>query len=153
MYISMWLKFCVYRLRSTPSTSNVPPSVELMDMSGTPHTLLVNILASEATWQTPTLLLASKTEDGGKALFSQVSIIYSYSKIVELGLHLNANDTCGSEIRQTVWYICTLFSICRSMNWPYINILNANFLWNTNSQWMFVAQLNAVCLASVTRLH
>ncbi len=35
--------------------------------------------------------------------------------ILKPGLHLNANsnDVCGSEARQNVWYICTLFDIRR----------------------------------------
>ncbi len=34
---------------------------------------------------------------------------------LKLGLHgnANANDICGQEARQNIWYIRTLFGICR----------------------------------------
>ncbi len=40
-----------------------------------------------------------------------------YKITIKPGLHLNANtnDACGSEARQNIWYICTLFGICRGI--------------------------------------
>lgn len=55
--------------------ANVPPTVELLDTSSKPHTLQVEVLAAEKTWQTPTLLLASNISNGGKVLFSQVCFV------------------------------------------------------------------------------
>lgn len=57
---------------SNTASSNVPSTVELLDPFSQAHILEVKVLASEETWQTPTLLLASKTDDYGKVLFSQV---------------------------------------------------------------------------------
>ncbi|XP_065202464.1 biotin--protein ligase [Planococcus citri] len=54
--------------------ANTPSTVELRDTNSKPHTLQVKVLAAEETWQTPTLLLATSTEGGGKALFSQVHL-------------------------------------------------------------------------------
>lgn len=61
---------------SITETSHVPATVELIDPRNNPHKLQVKVLASEETWQTPILLLASKAEDGGKVLFSQVFFCY-----------------------------------------------------------------------------
>ncbi len=47
------------------------------------------------------------------------------SEDVKPGLHLNANDICGREARQNVWYIRTLSALAEAANRPYINILYA----------------------------
>ncbi len=62
------------------------------------------------------------------------------------GLHLNANanDACGNEARQNVWYICTLFDFAKAANRPYINVLNVNSLWITNCQWIAFDKLQNV---------
>lgn len=57
---------------SNTAFANTPSTVELTDTTSKPHTLQVKVLAAEETWQTPTLLLATDVEGGGKALFSQV---------------------------------------------------------------------------------
>ncbi len=50
-----------------------------------------------------------------------------------LRLNANANDACGNEVRQKIWYICTL-AFAKASNRPYINILNANSPWSTYSR-------------------
>lgn len=49
-----------------------PRSVDVNDLQGNPHTLQVQVLGTEETWNTPSLMLASDIKNGGKALFSQV---------------------------------------------------------------------------------
>lgn len=49
-----------------------PRSVDVNDLQGDPHTLQVQVLGTEETWNTPSLMLASDIKNGGKALFSQV---------------------------------------------------------------------------------
>lgn len=40
------------------------------------HNLQVQILGTEETWNTPSLLLATDSNNGGKAIFSQVNKQY-----------------------------------------------------------------------------
>ncbi|KAK6641797.1 hypothetical protein RUM44_013514 [Polyplax serrata] len=51
-----------------------PSSVEVIDNDGVPHTLHVQVLGVEETWQTPSLLLAYFPSPGGCAVFSQVHL-------------------------------------------------------------------------------
>lgn len=51
---------------------NIPKSVEVLDEDSKMHTLSVKVLGAEETWQTPSLLLATETNSGGKVVFSQV---------------------------------------------------------------------------------
>lgn len=51
---------------------NIPKSVELLDTENKKHTLAVKVLGAEETWQTPSLLLATENQTGGKVVFSQV---------------------------------------------------------------------------------
>ncbi len=39
---------------------------------------------------------------------------------LDLHLNVNVNEACGSEARQNIWYICTLFGIAEAVNRPYI---------------------------------
>jgi biotin---protein ligase len=50
-----------------------PRSVELKDLQGTPHNIQVQVLGTEETWNTPSLMLANNMTSGGKAVFSQVN--------------------------------------------------------------------------------
>lgn len=50
-----------------------PGSIDLKDLRGDPHRLVVKILGSEETWNTPSLILATDTSSNGVAVFSQVS--------------------------------------------------------------------------------
>lgn len=51
---------------------NIPKSVEVLDEDSKMHTLSVKVLGAEETWQTPSLLLATEANSGGKVVFSQV---------------------------------------------------------------------------------
>lgn len=52
-----------------------PRSVTVNDLQGIVHTLLVIVLGTEETWNTPSLMSALDTVTGGKAVFSQVNDI------------------------------------------------------------------------------
>jgi hypothetical protein len=49
----------------------LPRSIELKDDVGLVHNVNVQILGTEDTWKTPSLLMVS-TDNGGKIIFSQV---------------------------------------------------------------------------------
>ncbi|XP_059610986.1 uncharacterized protein LOC132257934 [Phlebotomus argentipes] len=51
-----------------------PRSVEVPDGSGTMHSVDVQVLGTEETWQTPSLVLAHNSASDGKAIFSQVHL-------------------------------------------------------------------------------
>ncbi len=80
---------------------------------------------------------------------------------IKLGLHLNVNKARGNEARQNIWSICTLFGMRRDREYTlHLNVSNVNSLWSTDSLQIatavcqtFVAQFNAVCLASITHPH
>ncbi|KAL0275858.1 UNVERIFIED_CONTAM: hypothetical protein PYX00_003583 [Menopon gallinae] len=59
------------RISPVPQT---PSSVEVVDSEGVTHTLHVQVLGAEETWQTPSLLLAYFISPGGRAVFSQVHL-------------------------------------------------------------------------------
>ncbi|XP_037730753.1 biotin--protein ligase isoform X4 [Drosophila subpulchrella] len=58
---------------STKSHSR-KPSMELKDLAGHSHNLDVQVLGTEETWNTPSLMLAKSLQSGGKAVFSQVHL-------------------------------------------------------------------------------
>ncbi|EDV47891.1 biotin--protein ligase isoform X2 [Drosophila erecta] len=58
---------------STKSHSR-KPSMELKDLAGHSHHLDVQVLGTEETWNTPSLMLAKSLQSGGKAVFSQVHL-------------------------------------------------------------------------------
>ncbi|XP_017044233.1 biotin--protein ligase isoform X2 [Drosophila ficusphila] len=58
---------------STKSHSR-KPSMELKDLAGHNHKLDVQVLGTEETWNTPSLMLAKSLQSGGKAVFSQVHL-------------------------------------------------------------------------------
>lgn len=49
-----------------------PRSVEVQDLQHNVHNLQVQVLGTEETWNTPSLILATNASTGGKAVFSQV---------------------------------------------------------------------------------
>uniref|UniRef100_A0A1L8E040 Putative biotin holocarboxylase synthetase/biotin-protein ligase n=1 Tax=Nyssomyia neivai TaxID=330878 RepID=A0A1L8E040_9DIPT len=51
-----------------------PRSVDVLDETGTSHSVDVQVLGTEETWQTPSLVLAHYSVNGGKAVFSQVHL-------------------------------------------------------------------------------
>lgn len=61
---------------STHRPLTCPGSIELKDMRGDMHRLLVKVLGTEETWNTPSLILATDANSDGVAVFSQV-ICYS----------------------------------------------------------------------------
>ncbi len=70
---------------------------------------------------------------------------------VKPGLHpnVNANEVSGSEVRQNIWYIYTLFGIHRdSEQTLHLNVQYANSLWSINSlQIVFGYSVNVLCTA------
>lgn len=56
----------------------LPRSIELKDELGMSHNVHVQVLGTEDTWKTPSLLMVY-TDNGGKIIFSQVS-----TKILEI---------------------------------------------------------------------
>jgi biotin---protein ligase len=44
----------------------------MKDLQGAAHNIQVQVLGTEETWNTPSLLMATNTTGGGKAVFSQV---------------------------------------------------------------------------------
>ncbi|XP_015037808.2 biotin--protein ligase isoform X4 [Drosophila pseudoobscura] len=56
------------------------PSMELKDLAGHSHKLDVQVLGTEETWNTPSLLLANSLKSGGKAVFSQIHLETSPSE-------------------------------------------------------------------------
>ncbi|XP_039490165.1 biotin--protein ligase isoform X2 [Drosophila santomea] len=50
------------------------PSMELKDLAGHNHNLDVQVLGTEETWNTPSLILAKNLQSGGQAVFSQVHL-------------------------------------------------------------------------------
>ncbi|XP_015037806.2 biotin--protein ligase isoform X3 [Drosophila pseudoobscura] len=57
-----------------------PRSMELKDLAGHSHKLDVQVLGTEETWNTPSLLLANSLKSGGKAVFSQIHLETSPSE-------------------------------------------------------------------------
>lgn len=60
---------------STKARAPQPPSsVQVVDSDNKPHTLHVQVLGTEETWHTPSLLLATVSGGDGKVVFSQVHL-------------------------------------------------------------------------------
>lgn len=70
--------FCFALTINTTMISELmcPRSVDVKDLQGNQHSLQVQVLGTEETWNTPSLMLAcnKNTTNGGKAIFSQVSV-------------------------------------------------------------------------------
>lgn len=75
------------RISPVPQT---PSSVEIVDNEGVTHTLHVQVLGAEETWQTPSLLLAYFISPGGRAVFSQVLVLKEIITIEPLILNLSS---------------------------------------------------------------
>lgn len=60
---------------SSPVAPRTPSVVEI-EHNGKSHTIQVQVLGTEETWQTPSLLLASVKSSSGRAIFSQVSFSF-----------------------------------------------------------------------------
>lgn len=65
---------CVFVNNYAIRTMVCPRSVEVQDLQHNVHNLQVQVLGTEETWNTPSLLLATNANTGGKAVFSQVSL-------------------------------------------------------------------------------
>ncbi|XP_017848460.1 biotin--protein ligase isoform X4 [Drosophila busckii] len=65
---------------STVATHSRNPSMEMKDLIGHNHKLDVQVLGSEETWNTPSIVLANSLQSGGKAIFSQVHLETSPSE-------------------------------------------------------------------------
>lgn len=57
---------------SSPVAPKTPSTVDIQH-NGKTYTIQVQVLGTEETWQTPSLLLASVKGSKGRAVFSQVS--------------------------------------------------------------------------------
>lgn len=76
MSYSLSLFFSTYLIRSgkPPAT---PATVEVLDSDNQLHTLQVQVLGTEETWHTPSLLLATTGSgpEAGKIVFSQARFL------------------------------------------------------------------------------
>ncbi|XP_035896454.1 biotin--protein ligase isoform X2 [Anopheles stephensi] len=64
-----------FSLESEETSTLLPISyVDVTDRKGKPHTLAVEILAQEETWNTPSILEAHNRKTGGRAIFSQIHL-------------------------------------------------------------------------------
>ncbi|XP_058116517.1 biotin--protein ligase [Anopheles ziemanni] len=64
-----------FSLESEETATLMPVSyVDAIDLSGKPHSLTVEILAQEETWNTPSILEAHNRSTGGRAIFSQIHL-------------------------------------------------------------------------------
>lgn len=82
----------------------IPRYVEVNDVQGGQHKLSVQILGTEETWNTPSLMLAQNSNSGGIAVFSQVANIYlkfyrirKYRKPFQIHLEINPLNYQSSE--------------------------------------------------------
>lgn len=85
--------------------------VELRDKQNVIHNLQVQILGTEETWNTPSLLLATDPMNGGKAVFSQVSsleynvvlwTVIEFDKYSKVHLETNPNSYEQDEVKYGV---------------------------------------------------
>uniref|UniRef100_A0A182K7Q6 BPL/LPL catalytic domain-containing protein n=1 Tax=Anopheles christyi TaxID=43041 RepID=A0A182K7Q6_9DIPT len=64
-----------FSLESEETSTLLPVSyVDVTDRKGKPHSLAVEILAQEETWNTPSILEAQNRKTGGRAIFSQIHL-------------------------------------------------------------------------------
>ncbi|KFB52443.1 AGAP001481-PA-like protein [Anopheles sinensis] len=64
-----------FSLESEETATLMPVSyVDAFDLSGKQHSLTVEILAQEETWNTPSILEAHNRSTGGRAIFSQIHL-------------------------------------------------------------------------------
>uniref|UniRef100_A0A182N9Z3 LIM zinc-binding domain-containing protein n=1 Tax=Anopheles dirus TaxID=7168 RepID=A0A182N9Z3_9DIPT len=64
-----------FSLESEETATLLPVSyVDVSDRKGIPHSLVVEILAQEETWNTPSILEAHNRKTGGRAIFSQIHL-------------------------------------------------------------------------------
>ncbi|XP_053661249.1 biotin--protein ligase [Anopheles marshallii] len=64
-----------FSLESEETSTLLPISyVDVTDRKGKPHSLAVEILAQEETWNTPSILEAHNRKTGGRAIFSQIHL-------------------------------------------------------------------------------
>ncbi len=85
----------------------------------------------------------------GQTMQRSCQVLYSWLYTV------GGFGTTHTEAGQNVWYICILFGICRGIEQSLHKRIECKFpLKYRRLKWIgFVAQPNAVCLASVTHLH
>ncbi|GLG93230.1 Biotin--protein ligase [Gryllus bimaculatus] len=85
------------------SPPKTPASVEVVDAENKPHTLQVQVLGTEETWHSPSLLLASAGNSGGRIVFSQVHLEVDpseYSADASLAGTLRGSEQARHEILQ-----------------------------------------------------
>lgn len=64
-----------------------PGSIELKDLRGDIHRLQVNVLGTEETWNTPSLILATDAHSNGVAVFSQVNQLFLHTRLRNCFIH------------------------------------------------------------------
>nr|XP_036675166.1 biotin--protein ligase isoform X4 [Drosophila suzukii] len=96
---------------STKSHSR-KPSMELKDLAGHSHSLDVQVLGTEETWNTPSLMLAKSLQSGGKAVFSQVH------------LEMNPSEFESDEIKYSILKQneCTRLEIFADLLGKYLDV-------------------------------
>ncbi|XP_017023562.1 biotin--protein ligase isoform X1 [Drosophila kikkawai] len=90
-----------------------PRSLELKDLAGNIHKLDVQVLGTEETWNTPSLMLAHSLHSGGKAVFSQVHLETSPSEF-------ESDETKYSILKQSE---CTRLEIFADLLKKYLDVL------------------------------
>lgn len=55
------------------------------------HRLLVKVLGTEETWNTPSLILATDANSHGIAVFSQVNFLRALNRLISSNIHLLIN--------------------------------------------------------------
>ncbi|XP_026841085.1 biotin--protein ligase isoform X4 [Drosophila persimilis] len=88
------------------------PSMELKDLAGHSHKLDVQVLGTEETWNTPSLLLANSLKSGGKAVFSQIHLETSPSEF-------ESDEIKYSILKQ---YECTRLEIFADLLSKYLDV-------------------------------
>ncbi|XP_026841068.1 biotin--protein ligase isoform X1 [Drosophila persimilis] len=89
-----------------------PRSMELKDLAGHSHKLDVQVLGTEETWNTPSLLLANSLKSGGKAVFSQIHLETSPSEF-------ESDEIKYSILKQ---YECTRLEIFADLLSKYLDV-------------------------------
>lgn len=72
---------------SSPIAPRTPSAVEIQH-NGKDYTIQVQVLGTEETWQTPSLLLATVKDGEGRAIFSQASLFINFSNIGGLNMYI-----------------------------------------------------------------
>lgn len=98
-----------------------PSSVQVVDSDNKPYTLHVQVLGTEETWHTPSLLLATVSGGDGKVVFSQVHLEVDpmqYEDEESKFAALKGSNTARLEIIQDLLSTHLGLECCGSQNMP-----------------------------------